>query len=866
MKPRLRQSLYWSSCALVALVLASRAEEWRQTGWGGGGYYWAAAYHPTQDGVIYMAGDCCGVYKTENHGGQWRIANRGLASYAVYSLAVDRTHPQTVYASTEDGLCKSVDGGESWRLLPHTGPRELRLTGEREKSFRALAVDPQNGDVLYAASPAGLVYKSADGGQTWAVSYEKKAPGEEGGALRIQFGKVNGEYYGDFALPVALPAGAPATGYTGIGFTMRGEGAIPKDSFLILRTKAGAVYRSRNIHAIYGSKVRCDTVLGAVDFAPDPDQAKTHPDRRDPPFTDADWTSVVRLDLSCSGALPMEATVGVFSTFFLVAAPPSGEPRRFVFRDLSRDASLQTFGNLHVGAPRAGTVYGVAVAPSRPSRVVAATHDAGLVLSDDAGRTWHTLATPQRAACAVFDPSNPDTLYGAFFKNGLMKSTDAGRTWRHLKTREHTDVEVIDVAVSPLAPHDVYAIGSKNWNGAFFRSSDGGETWESSTKVVADAANDPTLDGVFSGTAGLSSPRMIALSPKDPKELFLAANWRACHSADGGRTWSERDRGADISCVTDVRFHNGKTYVTAMDEGAFVSEDNGGSWRQLWPLRHTPGLSGHNWRVAVTGAPGSERILTAVTPWYKTPTCVVRGDADGKPFAVITNGLPDYIIRPNTMWGQGHPRALAVDPNNPQTVYLGIDGDPDGGRGGGGLFKSEDGGATWSQLPHQPGSRRMFYGLAVDPADSRRLYWGACGNGGGIWRSEDAGASWALVFKHEIFIWNVLAAAEGVVYGSGQQLWRSTDRGATWKALTAFKDARSVVAVEVNPLDPRTIWIATTTWDSRATGGVYKSEDGGATWCEITGNLPCVKPQILRYNPATRELWAGHVGLYKIQQ
>jgi photosystem II stability/assembly factor-like uncharacterized protein len=854
-------------CASLAmLTLPVWSAEWQQTGWGGGGYYWAAAYHPTRDGVIYMAGDSCGVYKTEDHGGRWRMVNRGLASYAVYSLAVDRTHPQTVYASTEEGLCKSHDGGEHWQVLPRTGPKELRLTGERKKSIRAIAVDPQNGDILYAASPAGKVYKSIDGGQSWSVAYERKPRVEEPDALRIQFGMINGEYYGDFALPVVFPAEAASMRCSGIGFTMRGSGAIPKDCFLILRTRAGATYRSRNIHTIFGGSTRSDTVLRVSDFEVDPTYVKAHPEAAGRLLTEADWSTVVRLDMACSGALPMEATVGAFTRFFFACAASSGKTHEVPIWQFSDDTKLQTFGNIHVGPPRPGTVYGVAVAAARPARVAAATHEAGLVLSDDAGQTWQPLATPARAAGAVFDPADPDVLYGAFFQNGIMKSVDAGRTWRQLKPRDRPDAEVIDVAVNPADPREVYAIGSKDWNGVFFRSSDGGETWENAAKVAVDATNNPTLDSVVNGTAGLSAPRMIALSPANPKELFLAANWRACRSIDGGRTWSERDCGADISCITDIRFHNGKTYVTAMDEGAFVSEDNGGHWRQLWPLKHTPGLSGHNWRVAATGADGAERILTTVTPWYKTPLCVVRSDNGGKSFDVVLKGLPDYVIHPNTMWGQGHPRALAVDPNHPQTVYLGIDGDPADGKSGGGIFKSEDGGATWAQLPNQPGSRRMFYGLAVDPADSKRLYWGACGTGGGIWRSEDQGASWSLVFKHETFIWNVLAVDGGVVYGSGQQLWRSSDRGATWKALTAFKDRHSIVAVEVNPRDPTVLWIAATTWNSGATGGVYQSTDSGATWQEITGNLPCIKPQILRYNPETRELWAGHVGLYKTKR
>jgi photosystem II stability/assembly factor-like uncharacterized protein len=838
---------------------------WQQAGWGGGGYYWAAVYHPKQDGVIYLAGDSCGVYKTEDHGRHWRIINQGLSSYGTYSLAVSRSEPQTVYAATEAGLCKSTDGGEHWQPLPHTGPKELRLTGERNRSIRSIAVDPSNGSIVYAASPAGKVYKSADGGQTWAVSYEKKASEEEGGALRVQFGKINGAYYGDFAMPVAFPSAVKASDCTGIGFSVRGDGSMPKDCFLILKTKSGVAYRSKNLNAIYKETEWREIVLKADDFALDPDYVKAHPAAAATPSA-LDWSAVDRLDLACSGALPMEATVGKFGKFFFAVAASSNQPRLVTFRDFAQDKALQTFGNIHLGPPSSGTIYSVVVSMAKPAWVVAATHEAGLVLSRDAGRTWHALGTPAKAACAAFDPTDPNVIYGAFFQNGIMKSSDGGKTWDKLSKSLSSKSEIIDVAVSPANPLDLYAIGSVDWNGAFYLSKDGGATWKTVSIVSVDAESNPTLDNVFSGTANLSAPRMIALSPTNPMELFISANWRSCLSTDGGLTWTERDRGADISCVTDIRFHKGRTYVTAMDEGTFVSENNGQSWRQLWPLRHTPGLSGHNWRVAVNEVAGQERILSTVTPWYKTPTCLVRSDDGGKSFNVVTNGLPDYTIRPNTMWGQGHPRALAVDPNNPQLVYLGIDGDPADGKRGGGIFKSGDGGSTWAQLPSQPASRRMFYGLAVDPTDSKRLFWGACGSSGGVHRSEDGGLTWKLVFRNEIFIWNVLVTAEGIIYCSGQQLWRSTDHGDTWKQVTHFVEKQSLVALEVHPRDPKTLWVAATTWDSLSTGGVFKTTDGGATWMNITGNLPCVKPQLLRFNPETSELWAGHVGLYKCKQ
>jgi photosystem II stability/assembly factor-like uncharacterized protein len=400
-------------------------------------------------------------------------------------------------------------------------------------------------------------------------------------------------------------------------------------------------------------------------------------------------------------------------------------------------------------------------------------------------------------------------------------------------------------------------------------SKDGGKSWKGSWTLQVDLDGNPTRHyGGTDPTTHIVHPMNVAINPMNPQEVFISSDWRASWSGDGGTTWQERSRGADISCITDIRFSKGRTYATAMDEGTLLSEDNGKNWRQLWPLKYIPEISGHYWRVAVNTVNGADRIITTSSPWNTKLRRVVFSEDGGKIFKNTTSGLPDYIPKSNTMWGQGHPRALAVDPNDPKVVYLGLDGDATEGKTGGGIFKSEDGGANWKQLPNQPGSRRMFYGLAVDPTDSKRIFWGACGDKGGLYRSLDGGASWTNVFHDEQWIYNVLVTADGTVYSSGKNLWRSTDHGETWKKLTAFNspDKRSLVGLEVDPRDPRTIWISTGTWNGDADGAVYKTTDDGATWQDITGNLPYVKPQILRFNPETNELWAGWVGLYKIRQ
>lgn len=852
-----------------AQTAAQSAPAWEWAGWGGGGFFFSAVFHPAKDGVIYMGGDVAGVYKSEDHGRNWRLINNGLANYAVYSLAVDRTVPQTVYAATEGGLCKSTDGGEQWRLLPNTGRKELRITGERNRSIRCVAVDPTDGKTVYAGSPAGKVFKSTDGGETWQAVYEKAAEADSPETLRVQFGKVDNNWFGGLWLPLAFPQSATSADCAGFGFSFKGDGTLPKDCFVTLKTTTGISYRSRNLRELFKQTQWGDVVLEAKDFVLDPDYAKNHPDKAQACSGTPDWAAMSRMDFACVGPLMNEAPVGRFTRFFFaLTKAPDGQLQQHIVREFSKNKSVQTYGNIRIGPLQGGTIRSVAVAAKKPALVLAATDDAGLLLSSDAGKTWRELATPKKAASVAVAESDPNIIYATFFTDGVWKSSDKGKTWKDISQSLPKKCSLCEVAVSPTNPLDVYAIGAIDWNGRFFCSNNGGETWTESSQLTPDAAANPTLADTHATTAKLSAPRNLAINPLNPKELFVAANWRPCHSTDGGRTWTERVRGADISCVYDLRFHKGRTYAAAMDEGVLVSEDNGARWRALWPLKYDPKLGGHYWRLAISDNNGSDRIVSTCTSWNTgVPGCVVMSNDGGRTFTSSATGLPATIPTANTMWGHGGPRALAADPKNPMTLYLGIDGDPSAGKSGGGVFKSEDGGRTWAPLPGQPGSRRMFFGLAVDPTDSKRLYWGACATGGGLYRSEDGGTSWERVFKNETWVFNVHVTADGTVYCPGNNLWRSTDHGKTWKQLTKFPfSSRIIVAVETDPADAKRMWLATTTWSNATEGDVYETRDAGATWQQITGNLPYLKPLLLRYNPDTRELWAAGVCLFKCRR
>jgi len=606
-----------TSATVVAAPPAGQAQaagNWEQCGWGGGGFYWSAVFDPTNDGVIYMGGDVLGVYKTEDHGRNWRFVNNGLVNYGVYSLAVDRMNSKTVYAGTEGGLCKSTDGGAHWELLPLTGPKDLRITSERGKSVRAIAVDPTDSKVVYAASPKGKVYKSADGGQTWKAVYEKGQSEEDPTAARVQFGKASGAWFGGIWIPFEFPKGVKTEDCVGFGVAFKGDGTNPDKAFMTLQTTGGATYGSKNLGELFKDTTWRNVVLNAADFTLDPDYAKKNPEKAKALPATIDWSTVSRMDLTVVGPLPTDAYVAkIDKLFFALTRSADGQtgtaekPIIATVREFSKDKAIQSYGNIRLGSPAAGTIYSVTVAQKDPSLVLAATQDSGLVLSADAGQTWTELKTPKKASSAAVAPSDANIIYGAFGKDGIWKSTDKGQNWTDMSKGLPKDASVLEVVVSPANPLDVYAIGGAGWSGTFCFSHDGGQTWKASASMAVDAeSGDPTLPSDAAKSAGLSSVTNLAINPQNPKELFISANWRSCLSSDGGLTWTERMKGADISVVYDVRFSGSRTYAAAMDEGSLVSDNNGQSWRQLWPLKFDPALSG--WRSPMKTAPTTSYV------------------------------------------------------------------------------------------------------------------------------------------------------------------------------------------------------------------------------------------------------------------
>ncbi|HUQ42497.1 MAG TPA: hypothetical protein VM052_08345 [Candidatus Limnocylindrales bacterium] len=203
----------------------------------------------------------------------------------------------------------------------------------------------------------------------------------------------------------------------------------------------------------------------------------------------------------------------------------------------------------------------------------------------------------------------------------------------------------------------------------------------------------------------------------------------------------------------------------------------------------------------------------------------------------------------------GRVGAVAGDPKERNTFYFGSTG--------GGVWKSQDGGLYWENVSDGFFKRASVGAIAVAQSDPNVIYVGmgeSCirGNvshGDGVYRSTDAGKTWTHLGLDETrHIGKVrvdpndpdtaYVAALGHAHGPNTQrgVYRTNDGGQTWKRVLYRNDRAGAVDLSIDPNNARiiyaTIWEAIRRpWELVSGGdgsGIFRSNDGGETWNEIT--------------------------------
>jgi len=204
--------------------------------------------------------------------------------------------------------------------------------------------------------------------------------------------------------------------------------------------------------------------------------------------------------------------------------------------------------------------------------------------------------------------------------------------------------------------------------------------------------------------------------------------------------------------------------------------------------------------------------------------------------------------------------SLAIDPRQPDVIYCGTgeanlsaDSYP-----GVGIYGTTDAGQTWNLLASSDatGIPRRIGVIAIDPFDSQHLLLGGIGfdpsqkDPGGLYTSKDSGISWVrldFVSPNNYYCHAIVfhPTQQGTIWatvteqGAHSGIWKSTDQGQTWTQLSAgLPDAARIgrMSLAISLSNPDVLYgFAGDASSGRADSllGVFRSQDGGASWKDV---------------------------------
>lgn len=128
----------------------------------------ALAVDPLNEERLYVGGRG-GLWNSPDGGVSWKsLSNPAAARSAIRSIAVAPTVPETIYIGTErEGIFRSPDASDTW--IPASRGLPEALAGGRPAPIRSLAVDPTNPSIAYAGTELHGLYKTTNGGASWAA-------------------------------------------------------------------------------------------------------------------------------------------------------------------------------------------------------------------------------------------------------------------------------------------------------------------------------------------------------------------------------------------------------------------------------------------------------------------------------------------------------------------------------------------------------------------------------------------------------------------------------------------------------------------------------------------------------------------------
>jgi photosystem II stability/assembly factor-like uncharacterized protein len=598
----------------------------------------------------------------------------GVGTANVQGIAVDPAAPGVVYvAAGEPGVFRSADGGESWVWRGLATPSAQLWTNvvvpEAAPSHLYATTRPRN------VGPGGL-YLSTDGGLHWRLLLSRRfgfnAVAESADGTLLASGELAEVYRSTDGGATWSLVLTPVFGGGGVQLQLAFDPLAPQNAYVgthsgLWRSSDGGATWQKTGTLPDGQPLDDVTALAFPGTAPG--------------FLYA--LRLSRLYRSHDGGLTWTGGLLLAGGAVVLAADPADAETVYaagtkVF--VSHDGG-DTVTELSSTFPHAlfNQVTALAISPASPEVLYAAIPLLGVAVSRDRGRHWSL--SQQRGLSARFSffrPGLSGRLYQQPYQDGsLFRSRDHGASWEMRGTTPSSSV--VDLTELAGSPDDLWAADTTS---ALLHSADGGATW-SRTLLP---------DPLRSNAQAVASPA---------PGVLLAGGCGIFRSADGGRSWSRvfpcvvgEAGGQAVRLVLRLGTAPGwpgRAWAEVRSSGpesletlVLFSQDSGRTWRTLW--RRPADIS------------GIRRIAAARGLIYLNRDFVLLRSHDQGAHWEVGGGLPAPAV------------TLAVDAADPDVVVVGTHE--------GGVFRSTDGGETWTA--ENAGlarlGRRSIHDVFADPA------------------------------------------------------------------------------------------------------------------------------------------------------